>query len=672
VTELNEGINSTIERKGLGLGIDAGGTYTDSVLYDFGTGKVTAWFKALTTHEDYALGIANCLRGLLEKVDEDTFSEVLLVSLSTTIATNAIVEGKGGRPGIILIGYDRYTLNRIFLEPSVVIGGGHTINGERTEPLDEKEAVGALEKLIASGVDAIAVSSEIGVRNPEYEKAVKALAARMTDIPVVCGSELTGELNCVKRANTCYLNARLLPLVSHLLASVRDVLARFRIEAPLMIVRGDGTLMSEAVASVRPIEMVLSGPAASIMGGAHGLDAPTGYVVDMGGTTTDAAQVENGFARFREGGISLQGFRTAVKTVDVHTFGLGGDSYVQIHRGTGEPVIGPRRVVPLCVLAAQYSGVETFLEELGKAREAELELVQPADFFLFQRQPYWEDIHPQEKSIANELRERGPLSRVELANRVESSGVSLLRTDRLESYGSIIRSALTPTDVLHALGRLSIWDTKAACLGLDLYAERAGTESGDFGRKILDALYRLLIRELLGFFCEQEGFTENVALATSVSDHLLDRNSKIRIDVRVRPPFVFIGAPARSYADGLRDLLDIDIIVPQNSEVAGAVGAITGGIRQTVSILIRPIHDIEFVAFSEEGRTHFETLAEAKHESVRLAKRLVTRKAVLAGARSFNVDVRVDDKRLNLARDDEIYLETVITASVEATPAMRE
>jgi N-methylhydantoinase A/oxoprolinase/acetone carboxylase beta subunit len=233
------------KRTGIGLGIDAGGTYTDSVLYDFTSDSVVAWSKAATTHENYAIGIKNSLGVLFSKAPETAVKKIGLVALSTTLATNAIVEKKGGRVGLILIGYDTYNVKKIEFEPKVVIRGKHSIEGEQREPLDVEESKKAIEYLLAKGIDAFAVSSEIAVRNPEFEHKVKELIRERGGLPVVLGSELTRELNCIKRANSCYLNASLIPLVSDLLESVRNILSESMIHVPIMVVKGDGTLMSD-------------------------------------------------------------------------------------------------------------------------------------------------------------------------------------------------------------------------------------------------------------------------------------------------------------------------------------------------------------------------------------------------------------------------------------------
>jgi N-methylhydantoinase A/oxoprolinase/acetone carboxylase beta subunit len=660
------------DRRGLGLGIDAGGTYTDAVVYDFSSEQVIAWAKAPTTHDDYTRGIEECLGNLCTRIDSEVLRGVGLVSLSTTLATNAIVEGKGGRAGIILIGYDRYSLQNVHLKPRAVIRGKHTIEGELREQLDPREAAAAVEELLDHGIDVFAVSSEVGVRNPEHEIRVKEIIRSRTDLPVVCGSELTDELNCVKRANTSYYNARLIPLVADLLSSVKEVLNDRGISAPLMVVKGDGTLMSEEVARTQPIEMVLSGPAASVIGGAYLSKISDGYVVDMGGTTTDVAIVKDGFALYKREGISIDTFRTAVKTIDVHTFGLGGDSFIRCLRKGGAVQIGPERVVPISCLAARYPRVlETLRGGRRKAGGEEL-LVQPVEFFLLQKERSYEDLHPQEREVMKILKEEGPLERTELAEKVQAAALSLIRTERLETYGSILRCSLTPTDLLHAAGTASFWNVEAAERAVSLYAERLNLEVPDFLDLCFNEFYRHLIYHLLSFlFGEEEGIADQHALAHNLAGHLFSRQKNFHIGLSFKKPIVFIGAPAEAYASNLHRFMDLDVEVPEFNAVANAVGAITGAIRESVTILIRPEEGRGFTAYTTREKLQFSSLDDAKNRMEELARKLALEKAERSGAGNLNVQVTVEDRRVNLSEDDEVYLETIITASVSSVPAMK-
>lgn len=661
------------KRKGIGLGIDAGGTFTDSVIYDFTNGEVIASAKALTTHDDYSVGINNSLCRLLEKVSDTVSVKIGLVSLSTTVATNAIVEGKGGKVGLVLIGYGNYAAGKIAFDPKVKIRGKHNIQGEVIEPLDEKEAKQAVRDLLGKGVEAFAVSSEVGVRNPEFEQRVKEIIMEETRLPVVCGSELTTEINCVKRANTCFFNARLIPLVTGLLSSVKKVLDEKKIEAPVMVVKGDGTLMGEDVAKMNPIDMVLSGPAASVIGGIYLSGIRDGYVVDMGGTTTDVAFVKEGFVSFKDDGIRIGSFRTAVNTVNVHTFGLGGDSYVQYQLKSGKIIVGPARVIPVSYLAHIHPEIFSVLEDKSEKFKGDEILVQPCDFFIYQKDMKGRDLHPQESAIMEVLKDHGPMSRTELAKRVGACSVAILRTDRLEGFGNILRSALTPTDVLHALGAVSLWNADAARKSVSLYAARANMEEQEFIDKTLKEFYRTLLFRLFEFWFTEDGrISDEEAFSANLSSHLFFSNKEVHLSVDVDMPIVFIGAPAAKYAQGIKRLIGVEVIVPKNHSVANAVGAITGAIREDITILIRPHINGGYVAYTSEEKKYFETLSAAKDEMAELARTTAAQKARRSGALHLNADVRIEDKEVKISEDDTIYLETIVKASVSSIPVLKE
>jgi N-methylhydantoinase A/oxoprolinase/acetone carboxylase beta subunit len=659
-------------RSGIGLGIDAGGTYTDTVIYDFSEERVIASAKALTTHDDYSVGIAASLRELLALVGADIPSKVGLVSLSTTVATNAIVEGKGGSVGIILIGYDERTARKVEFQPQIAITGRHDIFGAVIEPLDDEEARRAVRALLEKGVDAIAVSSEVGVRNPAFELRVRDLIREISPLPVVCGSELTAELNCVKRANTCFFNARLIPLVSGLLNSVKRVLREKDIRAPIMVVKGDGTLMGEEVARKNPVEMVLSGPAASVIGGLYLSGVQDGLVVDMGGTTTDVALVKGGFVSYKEDGVHISGFKTAVRTVNVYTFGLGGDSYVRFEQRGARFTIGPERVIPLSCLARSEPRVSRDLAARPAETRGEESLVQPADYFVFQKDIRGSQVHPQERAIVDVLKRYGPMSRLELAERVKAASVALLRTERLEMFGNILRSALTPTDLLHAAGQLDLWDAEAARRAVALYSRRAGLSENRLLEEVFKEFYRKLLYHLFDFWFTEDGRLSGQAIfSQDLASHLFFENKDVHILVKADKPLIFIGAPAHEYAEGLKAHIDLSIVVPEYHDVANAVGAITGAIREDVRILIRPHIEGGYVAYTQEEMKRYETLSEAKQEMAEYARDSAARKARENGALSLNVDVKVEDKEVKVSENDTIYLETVITATVASIPIMK-
>ena len=259
--------NDKSSRK-LVLGIDTGGTYTDGVLLDYESREVLATHKSLTTKRDFAIGIERVIEGIAIEDPE----VIRMVSVSTTLATNAIAEGKGKRVALLLIGYDpelisSFNMSGRFATPNFYyFKGGHDLYGREKAELDLK---GILDKVnqVKGKVDAIAVSSYFSPLNPEHENRVCEAVSRICDLPVVLGHQLSTRLGSVERATTAALNASLLAVLQDFVIAVRRAMEHREIEAPLMMVRGDGTLMSDEFASRTPVETIHSGPAASAIGG---------------------------------------------------------------------------------------------------------------------------------------------------------------------------------------------------------------------------------------------------------------------------------------------------------------------------------------------------------------------------------------------------------------------
>ncbi|MDG2114901.1 MAG: hydantoinase/oxoprolinase family protein, partial [Actinomycetota bacterium] len=280
------------------LGIDTGGTNTDAALVERATNRVVASAKAPTTHHDLSLGVRSAIEATLD-VARTPADEVDLVALSTTLATNALVEGAGRPAGLIAIGFSPADLQRAGV-PDVVsqahvvaVEGGHDTHGVESSPLD-LDSIRSAAPALANEVAAFAVTSRFAVRNTAHELAARDVLVELTGKPVTCSHELSAQLNGPKRAVTALLNARLVPVTTDLLDAVHEILAATGITAPLMVVRGDGSLISAEEISRHPVETILSGPAASLVGAAVLSGRRDALVVDVGGTTTDIAVLAGG------------------------------------------------------------------------------------------------------------------------------------------------------------------------------------------------------------------------------------------------------------------------------------------------------------------------------------------------------------------------------------------
>lgn len=329
--------------KSIVLGIDTGGSYTDCVVLDNAAGRVLAKSKTPTTGGKLLDGIERSLLAL----DFHDWPRLDRVALSTTLATNAVVEGRGQEAGLILIG--RRPPGELPARYVEVVRGDLNIKGRETVALDEREVAAAVEAL-GPKVRALAVSGRLSVRNPAQELQVKSIVRRLSDLPVVCCHELVADLGFYERTVTGLLNARLLPLVDDFLNAAEAALRRLGIEAPLYVIKGDGAMASVAAIRQRPVETVLSGPAASLIGaiylaGPAARPAGETLIMDMGGTTTDTSLLENGRIRLRRDGASIGSWRVRVPSADILTVGLGGDSRIDLG-DDGRLTFGPRRVQP--------------------------------------------------------------------------------------------------------------------------------------------------------------------------------------------------------------------------------------------------------------------------------------------------------------------------------------
>ena len=296
------------------IGIDTGGTFTDGVLLQYQTREVVSTAKTLTTKSDLKVGVINALKQLKLKDDFD----VRMVGISSTLATNTIAEGKARRVALLLIGYDKelmdnYSLEaKLVTEKTVYFRGGHTSQGREKQPLDETALKKWLKKNKAQ-FDAIALSGYFSPLNPEHEEKAFEIIKKNTNLPVVMGHQLSTRLDSVKRAATASINASLVAVMSDFIEAVQVSMKNIGVLAPLMIVRGDGTLMPCDEAIQKPVETVLSGPAASAIGGRFLSRKGNSLVIDVGSTTTDMALVEDSRVVITQEGARVGETETAIE-----------------------------------------------------------------------------------------------------------------------------------------------------------------------------------------------------------------------------------------------------------------------------------------------------------------------------------------------------------------------
>ena len=649
-----------------GLGVDAGGTYTDAVIYDFPRKTILSKGKALTTKSDLKKGI---LRSI-DQLDSSLFPHIRKVSVSTTLATNAIVEKKTRPVGLLLMGLDERTVRGITFEPKRLIRGRMDITGKIEEPVDAEEIRETVRRFLDSyDVQAVAIAGFGSVVNPAHEQAVKKTVQECCSLPVICGHELSMELDCLRRANTAVMNAQLIPIITQFIASLEEALEERNFhDFEFQIVRGDGTLVSASYAREFPVETTLSGPAASCIGAMHLTGTKDAIIVDIGGTTTDIIPVSNGRPDSSPSGAEVGGIRTSIPTLDISTHGLGGDSYVQINRRRNVE-IGPRRVIPLSQLAEDFPDIIGQLEELAGLSPLPIAISEPADFFAATEKIPGSRISAEEERLIEILREK-PLSRWHIAKHMNATDPSLIPVDHLENIGIIERAALTPTDVLIYQGRIPGRNAHAAGLALTLYQHLT--------RKSPDELAEEIIREMhnrLAFFTFIKALEKDLPrefraeLERGTLLHTLftdtGRMNGYSVSFNIHHPVIGIGAPAQAYMPSVSKKLSTRLIIPEHFEVANALGAIVGRLLAMGKVSIKTGDCGTYIVSSEDSRDVFQGFYEATEFAYKKAESQTIRRARDMGADVIELSVFHED-HYGSARETDVFLERIVKGRAES------
>ncbi len=342
-------------RAGLRVGVDVGGTFTKAVALDHDDLRLRAQAVVPTTHDaetGVTQGVVQALGQLLDDLGEDR-SGIALVAFSTTQAMNALLEGDVATVGVIGLGSApdlrvarrRTRVGEIDLAPGRALRTEHEFL-DATRGLDDAAIDAALERLIALGCTSIAVSGAFAVDAPEHELAVVERAARL-GMPACAGHDLSGAYGLETRTVSAAINAAILPVVERTATLVRHGLARAGVEAPLLVLRGDGGAMGADAFRRRPSFTVGSGPAAGVAAALHRVGACDAIVVECGGTSTNVSVIKHGRPVLRS--IKVMGRPTAIRSIDSWVVGAAGGSM---------PVLGRRRVDETGPRSAHLAGLE--------------------------------------------------------------------------------------------------------------------------------------------------------------------------------------------------------------------------------------------------------------------------------------------------------------------------
>ncbi|MDP2290737.1 MAG: hydantoinase/oxoprolinase family protein [Actinomycetota bacterium] len=659
------------------LGIDTGGTYTDAVVYDEGSQSVVATAKSPTTHHDLAVGICAAIDAVLVAAQLPA-DRIELVSLSTTLATNALVEGKGRPVCAVIIGFDGDVLERAGLgealgaDPAIILAGGHDPHGNPLAALDA-ELLAREIAAVADGVEAFAVTAQFSVRNPQHELTAADVVRAVTGKPVTLSHHLSARLNGPKRAVTAVLNARLISIIDGLVRTTEAALFERGIHAPLMVVRGDGSLVSAAFVRERPIETILSGPAASLVGAAHLTGATDAVIADIGGTTTDIAVLRDGVPIVSVDGATVGGHQTMVSAVAMRTHGLGGDSHV-VHdeRAVGAALqLGPRKVVPVCQLAVHERAVVHAMLDLQLTNPMPGEL----DGMLLVAEHY------EQRLAALEGVERAVLAamggRVAVAAQALHTRQLQRVMERLVQRGVLQLAAFTPTDAAHVVGMQATYDAGAAEKAATLFArkrDRLGKAIAADGHALamltIDTLVRRSAEAVLAAAFVHDGLSADSVRQPVVQAALDRRLGVARAAIGLQLPLIGLGASAPAYYPMVAGILGADVRIPDHAGVANAVGAVVGRVRLSHECIVSAPQQGQFlVHVAGEAPAMFTDLDAALAVARRHLLDALTADMVAAGAPVFETRETWRAQTVDLAGID-MFVEGSLTLTASGRPEL--
>ncbi len=623
------------------LGIDTGGTYTDAVIIENTTKEIICKAKTLTTKNDLKAGIET----VIDKLDIADRNLIKMVCMSTTLATNAVVEKRGYKTALISIG--KTPAENTPAQYIYTVSGRINIKGCETEPIVETE----IKKTVAEfkgKVDAVAVSGYASVRNPSQEIKVREIVNEMTGLPVFCAHELSGNLGFEERTNTAILNAGLIGIVSEFIAATKAALYSKGISGRMMIVKSDGSLMDEKLASERPIETVLSGPAASITGAVALSNIDSAILLDMGGTTIDTADYDNKCIKISCGGARAGEWRTSVRAVDVSTYGIGGDSWIRADGGRIK--VGPLKAEPVARISSRYG---EYLEELKTIDEMAISYEKKMKY------------------------SRGYICAGKGDNADSAPHTYMyFKKNNLPMPDDMRIIDITPTDLLCIKGVYTDGlDAQSARIRLKILADYMDMEFDKLVAIMTEEVEKTVFMACLQSFAdfsEKNVNLEEEQAAAYLADKMFSgkTGSFLNVEGRLKKPIVAVGAPVRAWLPGVAKRLHTEIIIPENSEVANAVGAALGHIHERSKALVRKEKSKEeYYLFLPHSKKHFGNKKDALEEGLRAIKEDVYSKAVKAGCTAPEIKIDYEDIYLDAyGNGEKVYVETSILAEATGSP----
>jgi N-methylhydantoinase A/oxoprolinase/acetone carboxylase beta subunit len=343
------------------LGIDVGGTHTDAVLVE--NYQVRKKAKVLTDNSNI---MASLLAASQNISLQENLKNIKRIVLSTTISTNAIVQNKIDRVGMVLLsgpGLSPATLKSS--TDSFYVSGYINHRGIEIKPVIEQEIKDTGEYFRNENIQKIGIVGKFSTRNPQQELSV-AKILRNNNRQFSLGHRLSGHLNFPRRIATAYLNAAIDRIYNDFVREVGLFLREIGANIPVYILKADGgTILIDQSISY-PVQTIHSGPAASIMGVlATTAIKEDAVALDIGGTTTDISVFADGAPLLEASGVTINGNKTLIRGLYTKSIGVGGDSIICIKNG--EILVGPLRDGPAAAFGGTYPTLTDAIIVLGMA-----------------------------------------------------------------------------------------------------------------------------------------------------------------------------------------------------------------------------------------------------------------------------------------------------------------
>jgi N-methylhydantoinase A/oxoprolinase/acetone carboxylase beta subunit len=637
-----------VDNMKLGIGIDTGGTFTDCAIVDLEQNKVIAKAKSQTTHANLRLGIARSMDAALNSINIDQ-KDIKAVSLSTTLATNALIEGRGARVGTILIGIQ--ISEPLPSELVYFVKGGHTVGPDGSvveiEPLDEKCVERACEDMNGK-VEAVAIIESFGTLCPEHEFLAKKISKRINNLPVTCGHELTNALGFYERATTAAINSQLIPILSSFINAVETELKERMIVSPLFMVKSDGTLTTVNVAKERPVETILTGPAASVIGTKYLTGLNDFIMIDQGGTTCLTSIVKNGWPLIDEEGATIASYKTRVKALKLRAIGLGGDSHITVQSGNIE--IGPRRLVPLCLASRSLPEIKNRMRTTGSTYYLSITDQIP-------------ELADDPSKIIHTIKTTQPtiLEDVMTGSSFAQSSVEAIISD-LINKGYVEEIGLTITDILHWEDKFIDYDKEASEIGIKILAEKAGLSEQEFVSEVENKVINGMCKEILLSYTEEYGAL-HVGMEETYQKLLNSYRADLHMQLFTKKPIIAAGACSYAFVPEVANRTHTTFIIPKDCDVCNAIGCIVGAIVERVIITVRRSNSSDGFA-NGSFQILYPGICESfanKDEAVEYAEKKATELAIIKAEKSGAIEISTSTE----INDNELPIRENWTGSTE-------